>query len=324
MLNKILLLILLTLTISLTAQVTNEGTPNTWEMTKSKLKVLKPIKLPEIDIQKIQAEDAVNDKLETKPWRFGYKHNVSYGIKNTGQWIETKSGGRVWRILFESKGALSLNFIFNEFYMPKGASVYLYSDDKKDLLGAYTEIQNQKSGRLGTWTVKGDKVWIEYFEPEEVKGQGKLNIETVTHAYRNREEYQKALGQSGNCNQDVDCPIGNDWEHLKEHNKKAVALILNGGNDWCTGTLVNNTNNNKTPYLLTANHCLDSGGTGDWSFRFGWVSSNISCASNTVASNSGPTNMSISGATLKANNSNSDVALIELNSAIPDSWADLQ
>ena len=301
------------------AQITNEGSPKSWEISKNKLETLKSIRLPEIDMRKIQAEDAVNDKLEAKPWRFGYKYNVNYGIENAGQWVETDNGDRIWRILFESKGALSLNFIFDEFYMPKGGSVYLYSDDKKDLLGAYTDIQNQENGRLGTWLVQGDKVWIEYFEPKEVRGQGKLNIETVTHAYRNRETYQKSLGSSGNCNHDVDCSIGDDWEQFKEHNKKAVALILINGNGHCTGTLINNTNQDKKPYFLTANHCLTSPTT-NWAFRFGWVSSNVSCASNEVSSNSGPINMSISGATLRANTSNSDVALLELNSSIPDAW----
>ena len=36
-----------------------------------------------------------------------------------------ENGDRIWRILISSPGAISLNFIFDDFYMPKGGSLYL-------------------------------------------------------------------------------------------------------------------------------------------------------------------------------------------------------
>jgi len=317
--KKTLLLFFLSFSFISVAQVTNEGTPISWKYKLQETKSIQAIQLPLFDLQSIQEEDKKNDKLQAKPWRFGYKHEVDYGLENSGLWTELPNGDRLWRILFESKGALSLNFIFNKFYMPVGGKVYLYNEDRSDLLGAYTDIQNQESEILGTWLVNGDKVWIEYFEPQEVKGQGKLHIANATHAYRGKHAYQKVLGDSGDCNHDVDCPIGADWEQHKDNNKKSVALILSNGSDWCSGALINNTNNDKAPYLLTANHCTDGQNLANWAFRFGWISPNPVCAEAT-ASTDGPTNMTISGATLKVNNANSDVALLELNSAIPDAW----
>jgi len=317
--KKIVLIFFFSYSLTFIAQVTNEGKPVSWKYKLQETKSVQTIQLPSFDLRSIQEEDKTNDKLQAKPWRFGYKHEVNYGLENSGLWTELPNRDRVWRILFESKGALSLNFIFDSFYMPKGAKVYLYNEDRSDLLGAYTAIQNQKSGVLGTWLVKGDKVWIEYFEPQEVKGQGKLHIANVTHGYRSRETYEKTLGDSGNCNHDVNCPIGSDWEQHRDHNKRSVALILNNGSDWCSGALINNTNNDQTPYLLTANHCVDGQNPDNWAFRFGWISPNPICAAAT-ASTDGPTNMTISGATLKVNNANSDVALLELNSAIPSAW----
>jgi len=317
--KKTLLFFLLTCSLTLIAQVSNEGKPISWKLKLQESKIVNAIKLPPFDLKTIQQEDEINDNLQGKPWRFGYKHTVDYGIENSGEWSDLPNGDRVWRIFFESKGALSLNFIFDKFFMPEGGKVYLYNDDRSDLLGAYTNIQNQKSGILGTWLVKGDKVWIEYFEPKEVKGLGVLHIANATHGYRTRETYAKLLGDSGDCNHDVECPVGLDWEQHKDHNKKSVALILNNGSDWCTGALINNTSNDNTPYLLTANHCTDGQNPSNWAFRFGWISPNPVCAT-TNASTDGPINMSISGATLRANNANSDVALLELNSAIPTGW----
>ncbi len=317
--KKTLLLLFFCYSLVIVAQVTNEGEPISWKLELQETKAVQAIKLPSFNLKIVQEEDKANDKLQAKPWRFGYKHTIDYGLDNAGLWTELPNGDRVWRILFESKGALSLNFIFDKFFMPQGGKVYLYNEDRSDLLGAYTDIQNQKSGILGTWLVKGDKVWIEYYEPKKVKGLGKLHIANATHGYRTRETYQKALGDSGNCNHDVDCPIGSDWEQHKDLNKRSVALILNNGNDWCSGALINNTNNNRKPYLLTANHCTNGQNPANWVFRFGWISPNPICAAITNSTN-GPTNMSISGATLRANNSNSDVALLELNGTIPDDW----
>ncbi len=323
--KKLLLLVFFCHAFFLTAQVTNEGKPVSWNLPVERNKsVNATVILPKIDVLKLSEEDKANDKIRAKPWRFGYKHTVDYGIHNSGEWISLPNGDRIWKILFESEGATSLNFIFDKFYMPPGAKVYLYSDDREDLIGAYTAIQNQESGDLGTWIVKGHKVWIEYFEPKQVKGQGKLHVAYATHGYRTK-NFSKSLGESGNCNQDVDCPIGQDFEAHRDILKKGVTLLLLGGQDWCSGTLINNTNQDKTPYILTANHCLfDTNGNqfnlSQASARFNWISPSPLCPSGVETSADGPKNFSISGATVKAHNSNSDMMLIQLNGSIPSSW----
>ncbi len=320
------ILIFLTFSFSLNffGQVTNEGTPASWDMVDSKNNITS-IKLPKLNMKKIQAEDEINDKIRAKPWRFGYKHKVNHGLDNAGSWTSLSNGDRIWRILFESKGALSLNFIFNQFHMPDGGKVYVYSDDRTDLLGAYTAVQNQESGMLGTWLVEGDKIWVEYLEPKNVAGQGKLNIASVTHQYRSAET-MKALNDSGACNKDVDCPIGADFESQRDVLKKAVSLILANGSDFCTGTLINNTNEDNKPYILTANHCFfrnDGSSTGanpaTLAFRFNWISPTPICSGFTNSTN-GPTNMTLSGSTMRVNNSDSDVVLLEINNPIPTDW----
>jgi len=245
-------------------------------------------------------------------------HSVDFGFED-GQWTTLKNGDRIWRLAVESKDALSMNFIFDEFSIPPGSSVYLYNNDRSDLLGAYTSVQNQESGILGTWIVEGEKVWIEYFEPANVAGQGQLHIAKATHGYRNADTFQdaKGLNDSGNCNLDVDCSIGSDWEDNKNHNKRSVGILLSGGQGFCTGALINNTNNDGTPFFLTANHCYSNPNA--WSFRFGWISPNPVCAANTNSTN-GPTNQTISGATLRARSTNADFCLVEINNDIPTAW----
>ena len=105
----------------------------------------------------------------------------------------------------------------------------------------------------------------------------------------------------------MNCPSGSDWQT----EKKAVALITNGGFAVCTGALVNNTAEDGTPYFLTANHCL--GNPNNWVYYFNHESS-------TCSGSTGPTNQSVSGGTLLVNSGSSDVALIELSSTPPASF----
>lgn len=315
--KKILSLMLLCTTIVATSQVTNEGTPRSWKAFNDHDQISTK-KLPSFDLEAIKAEDAINDTKFEKPWRFGYMHSVDYGFEE-GTWTTLENGDRIWRIAIESKGALSMNFIFDDFYVPKGGSVYLYSDDRNSLLGAYTDLQNQDSGILGTWLVEGEKIWIEYFEPSKMKGQGRLHIAKATHGYRNAESFTaaKGLNDSGDCNLDVDCTIGADQDPIKDHNKRSVGILLSGGAGFCTGALINNTNNDGTPYFLTANHCFSNPAA--WSFRFGWISPNAVCASTDNSSN-GPTTQTLSGATLRARSTNADFCLVEINNPIPAAW----
>ena len=298
------------------SQVTNSGEPFSWSIEMDNSTITQH-SLPEFDMQEVKAEDAINDNLPM-PWRFGYMHSVDYGL-NDGEWHTLENGDRIWRLLITSRDALTLNFIFDDFYMPEGGYIYLYNDERTDLLGAYDSSQNQESGILGTWLVDGDTVWIEYYEPQDVAGQGRLHIAKATHGYRNAETYRelKGLNDSGACNLDVDCSIGEDWEELKEHNKKSVGILLSFGSGFCTGALINNVENDGTPYFLTANHCYSNPST--WAFRFGWISPNPVCASNTNSAN-GPTDLTISGASLRARDGISDFALVEINQPIPEEW----
>ena len=316
---KNLLTIIFALTVTFSwAQVTNEGKPISWKLG---VEGVNPIQLPEFDLKKLQNEDEINDQRDDIPWRFGYEHSVSYGLDNAGVWETLPSGDRIWLISFKSEGAKTLNFIFDQFYIPQGGKLYFYNKERTDLLGAYTHTQNTDEKVFGSWLVEGEEVIIEYLEPKAHLGQGDLNISQVVHGYRSyteNESIQKAINDSGACNLDVDCPIGDDYEDLKNHLKKSVAMTVVGGNGFCSGTLINNTSNNGAQYFLTANHCL-GGSVGSWAFRFNWVSPNPICASFTNSQN-GTFNQTASGATLRASNDKSDMALLEITPNLPDFW----
>lgn len=317
---KITFLFLLFITIGY-SQVTNEGKPKSWDITE--LAEVKPVIMPKFDLEALQKEDAANDKEKNKPWRYGFEFLVDNNLGNSGVWTTLPNGDRVWRIHYVSKGAKTINFLFSDFYMPKGANVYLYNSDRTDLLGAYDAGQNNDERVLGTWMVTGDDIWIEYYEPAAVAGVGKLEIFKVIHGYRTVGNFTKSpdddLNVSGACNYDVDCFM-DGINDLKDINKKAVGLIIVNNSSFCTGALINNVTNDGTPYFLTANHCY-SGNVSQWAFRFNWISPNPVCAQNIPSTTNAPNYyQTLSGAELKAKRGKSDFLLLEITANIPSTW----
>ena len=314
-------IILLSLFFSLASysQVTNEGRPASWGI--AGLQEISPVIMPEFDLKKLQQEDEANASRKDMPWRYGYEFMVDHSLSDSGEWYNLPNGDRIWRIRFASRGAKTLNFLFSDFYMPEGAKVYLYNNDKSDLLGAYDAKQNNENRVLGTWLVKGEDIWIEYYEPAAVAGQGKLEIFKVIHGYRTAGSVAKspddALNGSGNCNYDVDCFMA-DIDGLKDINKKAVGLIIVDDSSFCTGALINNASNDGTPYFLTAEHCYSN--PANWAFRFNWISPDPVCAQNTNSTNTNEYYETVSGAILRAKREASDFCLVEITADLPEDW----
>lgn len=304
------------------AQVTNEGKPASWDQASSGVlkKSVSEIQMPAFNLEKIKTEDKINDTDRSKPYRFGHEFKVDIDVKKDGTLDVLSNGDHVYRVGISSKGAKTLNFVFDRYQIPTGATIYLYSDDKSDLLGAYTDTFNRPDKMLGTWMVTGEKVWIEYREPKASVGQGDLHLGGVVHGYRSVTDIavqQKSLNDSGDCNRDVNCSIGSGFNRKKNRLKHSVALIIMQGYV-CSGNLINNANNDGTPFFLTANHC-DAGSESTWAFRFNWISPNPSC-STTVNSTDTSINQTTSGATRLATNSKSDVRLLRLDGGLGNDW----
>jgi len=319
---KITMLFLFVLQLSY-GQVTNQGKPASWAII-TKAKEMRAEVMPSIDLEKLQAEDKINDVGKNKPWRYGYEFLVDHNLENSGVWNELDNGDRIWRIRYSSAGARTMNFLFSDFYMPKGAKVYLYANDRSDLLGAYDEAQNSERRVLGTWLVTGDDVVIEYYEPKAVKGQGKLEVFKVVHGYRSVGNYEKLpdwdLNESGDCHYDMNCDMP-EINSLKNINKKAIGLIIVNGNSFCTGALINNTTNDGTPYFLTANHCAEGEDVTQWAFRFNWIRENPICGTiNTGAPNSQNYYETVSGAQLRARSETTDFCLLRITANMPSTW----
>lgn len=278
--------------------------------------------LDSIDMAPIIKADSINDLDKNQPWRYGITRDLNLNISD-GLWTDLPNGGRIWQLVIHSPGALNLSINFSKIEIPQGARLQLFNSDHTDLTGSYTGLQSFSKDQLGTWFVEGETIWLEYYEPRGVSESPVLHLEHLIHGYRlgrlNEVLSERGINDSGACHYDVNCSVGADFDSHKDLLKKAVALLNLGNGHLCTATLINNAENDKTPFLLTANHCLEGSNPAMWSVRFNWISPNPVCGTGDESTNTG-TNFTMSGAVFRASNTLSDFALVELSNPIPSTW----
>jgi len=277
------------------------------------------VEFPAPDLKQIKLEDdlaAVNQQ----PYRIALAIGVNYDFLQSAQ--QTKvANGSVWRLILHSTGAKALSVTFGRFYIPEQGKLFLYDVNKKKKIGAFTSENNTANREMATEILPGESVIIEYYQPLGVSDLPQLVISELLYVYRSP-GYDPAanfknFGEAGTCEVNVNCPEGQPFSNQKQG---VVRMFIRSGSSafWCTGSLMNNTNRDFKPYILSAAHCREGAPLTDfskWVFYFNYESSTcanplIEPASKTM---SGATLISISGSTTNQ----SDFMLVKLNQAIP-------
>lgn len=255
------------------------------------------------NIATLQAEDALVDDQGIAPWRFGYNNYTNLNTASSGVWYELPNGAKLWMLRVKCQNALTVNLTFEQTTIPEGNQLFVYNPSKDFILGAFTQ-EHIYDGQLGTELIPGQEAIIEYYvAPQNEKGY--VQLATVTHGYRTANEFiEKAFGSSGSCNMNVNCPDGLPWTPQRN----SAVMLVSGSSGFCSGALINNTQNDGKPYVLTANHCYSNPAT--WVFRFNWQSS--TCPNPA----SSPTFQSLSGAVLRARRTPSDFCLVEITGGL--------
>lgn len=220
------------------------------ELRTAELLLLPTLRLPAFDQDSaLIAMEQASTQLRT--YMFAHALPAKVDIIQQGAKQEWSDGTQVWRYRVRSVGAKSLGFFFSTFDVPDGAHLYIYSTlDSKNGIGGFGVENNNALHHLPVQPIFADDVIIELQAP---KGSTtpRLVLEEVYHGVRSL----KATPSLGNptkylCTPEVAC--------YPEYNEvsKSVVLILVDGRSLGTGVLVNNSNGDGRPLILTAAHVI--------------------------------------------------------------------
>ena len=226
---------------------------------------IKQITLPQVNVEKLLNEDL--NHIPGTPMRYGYKFDVNYSLNNSGSWIELENGDRIWQLAIFSKNAYALSLEYDDFYLPKNSSLYIYNQNKTMIAGGYTSANNQDDKLFSTPLIEGELIIIEYYESQESYGEGIININYVIHDYKDILNFSSSR-ESRSCGDNVVCNSANSYE-----DQINATSWLDMGGYMCSGAMINNTSFDLTPYYWTAWHCIIDENPSTFRFYFNYETS---------------------------------------------------
>ncbi len=306
----------------LQAQISQGGIPPSTRFNLDKIGITSII-LQQPDVENLLREDGFSDK-HALPMRFAVSVPANIDFSKQGNWSDLPDGGKVCRLLLNVPNAQALIVYYQKFRIPQGGQLFLYNHDKWQVIGAFTELTNQKGCAFANELIQGEKVTLEYYQPEGVSELPEFVINEVGYVYRTAEYFfgQRGFGGSGACEVNVNCDEGQDWQKQKN---SVVRIIVKQGSSqvWCTGSLLNTTRYDNAPYFLTADHCGPTATPTEinqWVFYFNYEGPDCIDPTNDTAFNS----KVMVGATKKARSGGagleSDFKLLLLNESVPLSY----
>jgi Trypsin len=245
--------------------------------------------------------------LTLEPNQIGINRSVEVSPTSRAQKFVNPDGSQLIVLIIKSAGASGIGVHFNNFALADGEEVYVYGASSDSIVfGPFTDKGPWGSEEFWSGTVDGDTAVIEFYKRSDENGQG-FEIFEISHIlaeldWRLRSDEPDVL----NCEVDASC--------FGDPEKDAVARILfnSNGPHLCTGTLLNNLAQDRTPYFLTANHCVNSQAVAQ-SVETYWFYQTTTCNSGVLRSwlHSPP------GAQLLATQASNDFSFMRLQTSAP-------
>lgn len=220
-----------------------------------------------------------------------------------GHWEPLNNGDWVWRMRVASPGAVSLVLHFANSFLPLGSALRVLADGQLQR-GPFTQPDFMR-GSLWTATIPGDHALLELVVPAGEQENAQLQLASIGHGWRQMNEPALVTKAGLDCYTDVVCPEGDAY---RPQIRSVVLIQFEKGLGIfrCTATLLNNTSGDGTPYLLTANHCINTNAQANSLVAY-WNFQKPQCDGG-----SGSLNQVSQGATLRAHYQGTDFSLVEL------------
>lgn len=264
---------------------------------------------PYIDNTQLASQAAALDaQLKNGPLRFGEAFEVDLDIKD-GAWstLPGPDQDRIWRLALRSETAFSLNLLFSDFELPVGGELYVIAEEEGSVTGPYSYRNNKQSRKFATTPVRGNKILLEYYAPKDAF-LPTITISKIVHGFKPTPFTHPE--SSGSCNINVICQEGDEW---RDQIRSVVMMLSGAGTGYCSGSMLNNVNQDGRQLFLTANHCTGR----DVSYDMVMFDYQAAKCIDRTAKRSKKT---AQGLKTLSKYYNSDFAIFEVEERIPDEW----
>ncbi len=175
---------------------------------------------------------------------------------------------RYWRTTIDFGKLVSAVLYFDRFDPGTRGRFYVAADGA-EWKGAFTRRSVLAGFAFAIEPIKSKQLTLHFEVPEDDQDFF-ISISQIGLLYDT--DGQKGFGTSGPCEVNVNCSEGAEWQ---KQLRGVVRILVRQGSFlfFCSGSLINNTANDGTPYLLTANHCGENASTSDyaqWVFSFNY------------------------------------------------------
>lgn len=301
--KRILLFLIILCTNELAAQIRIEGAPSSNNHETS-------YRIPIVEIPAPSA-DKIENATEI-PNIASIILDANFNFFDHAKLVVKKNGDKIYLLSIKSKNASAINVYYDKFQLPIGSKLFIYNPEKDQVHGAFSAKNNSSSKIFTHDYITKDQVIIEYNEPAEVTG-AEISINQIGYFLRDVTE----TAASADCEVNVNCSEGDDWQDEK---KGVVRILVKVGNQtfWCSGSLVNNTDTDCSPYILSAEHCTNGSNQTDNDASIIY----FNYEANTCAGTTGVTTNSMTGFNIISSgpSSGSDFILMQLKTDIPDNY----
>ena len=134
---------------------------------------------------------SMEDEIHPSPYRFGIIVPIDISPAYSGSWSILPDGKKIWRATVSAPGALAVSAYFDRFRIPEGGRLYIYNSDRSQVIGAFTPINNSRSGLFATELIGGEEMTLEYINAEGNELVPQIHMNEMTYAYRGVEYLDK-------------------------------------------------------------------------------------------------------------------------------------
>ena len=135
------------------------------------------------DMALVMNEDA-SDEKNGEMYKVARIIDLNMNMDNCGTTDVLADGTKVWRVRIVSEGAKALKVMCPEFYIPNGADLYLYNENRQQVV----EVDASNNPKFGTYyspkMIQGDALYMEYVQPASVVGTPVINMDGLCYFYR--------------------------------------------------------------------------------------------------------------------------------------------